>query len=182
MAHATALRVIGQLLEIAKVQVFQVIADGSHYVVRSDSLTPASHWILRHTLNSHGASQRSVDAPTTNRSIRLSPSEIFDFDHAQQQKRISSSQGTQMYHKLSQLLRTLGDHFDRAQVKTFHVSWTADAASVDFQSMDGRSDSRIFTAEKLEQLGSHSRFLRASPARAGNKLATLTKQSGPRNR
>ncbi|MGH7873157.1 MAG: hypothetical protein ACREQO_13160 [Candidatus Binatia bacterium] len=182
MAHANSLRVMGQLLETAKIQIFELATDGSNYVVYSDSLTAASHWILRHTLNPNSASEQSAHQPTTSRSIRFALSEISDFDQAQKQKRINSSSGTRMYRRLSQLLRALGDHFDRAQVKTFQVSWTANAASVDFQSMDGRSDSRIFTAEKLEQLGSHSRFLRASRAPVDINLPAFTKQSGPWNR
>jgi hypothetical protein len=182
MAHATSLRVVGQLLEIAKVPVFQVVTDGSYYVVHSDSLTPANHWILRHLLTPRNPSEQSAHQPTTSRSLRLSPSDILDFDRAQLQKRINSSHGARTYRRLSQLLRALGDHFDRAQVRTFHFSWSGEAASAEFESLDRKGDSRTFTAEKLEQLGSHSRFLRASLAPVDINSPAFRKQPGPRNR
>jgi hypothetical protein len=167
MAHAKSLRVIGQLLELAKIQAFELATDGSSYVVQSNSLTTASTWILRYTLNPDSVSEQSIPQPTVSQSVRFASPDISLFDQAQKQKRISSSPHTQMYHRLSQLLRALGDHLDRTKVTTFHLSWTGNSASVDFQSTDGKSDSRTFTPEKLEQLGSHSRFLRSSRVRTG---------------
>jgi hypothetical protein len=48
--------------------------------------------------------------------------------------------------------------------------------------MDDQRDSRTFTAEKLEQLGSHSRFRRSSATRLDTNLPGSPKQPGPRNR
>src|SRR6266498_2165655 len=61
---------------------------------------------------------------------------------------------------LSQLLRTLGDHLDRTDVRTFHISWTPDSVYIDCQGPDGQRDRRTFTAE---QLSLHTRFRRSSP-------------------
>jgi hypothetical protein len=179
MAHAKSLRIIGQSLETAKVQAFELETDGPTYVVRSNSLTVASEWILRHALRPNDFSEKSVRQPTVSRSVRFTPADISRLDdQAQKQWRINSS--PQTHSRLSQLLRTLGDQLDRTKVNSFHISWTFNSASVDFQSMDGQNDSRTFTAEKLEQLGSHTRFQRSSRTRLD--LPGAPKESGPRKR
>ena len=114
-------------------------------------------------------------------SVRFTPDDISRLDDlAEKQRKINPSPHTQTYRRLSQLLRTLGDHLDRMEVNTFHISWASSSVAVDFQLPDGRIDSRTFTAEKLEQLGSHSRFRRAS--RVHTNLPSSMKPRGPRNR
>ena len=75
----------------------------------------------------------------------------------------------QAYNRLSQLLRALGDHLDQSQVSAFQISWSQDSALLTFNSLDDESDSRTFTADKLQQLGSHSRFRRSSGTHAGSQ-------------
>jgi hypothetical protein len=179
MAHAKSLRVIGQSLETAKVQAFELETDGPNYVLRSDSLTAASEWILRHALRPNDFSKQSARQPTVSRSVRFALADISRLDdQAQKQRRVNSSPHKQTYQRLSQLLRALGDQLDRTKVNSFHISWTSNSASVDFQSMDDQHDSRTFTAEKLEQLGSHSRFRQSSGTRLDTNLPGSLKQPG----
>lgn len=183
MAHATSLRVIGQSLETAQLQTFELETEGPNYVVRSDSLTTASEWILRHALRPNDFSEKSARQPTVSRSVRFAPADISRLDdQAQKQRRVNSSPHKQTYRRLSQLLRALGDQLDRTKVNSFHISWTSNLASIDFQSTDGQSDSRTFTAEKLEQLGSHTRFRRSSRTRLDINLPGSLKPPGPRKR
>lgn len=184
MAHAKSLRVIGQSLETAKLQAFELETDGPNYVLRSDSLTAASEWILRHALRPNDFSKQSArQSIGVSQFVRFAPADISRLDdQAQKQRRVNSSPHKQTYERLSQLLRAMGDQLDRTKVNSFHISWTSTSASVDFQSMDGQYDSRTFTAEKLEQLGSHSRFRRSSATRSDTNLLGSPKQSGPRNR
>ncbi len=182
MAHAKSLRVIGQSLELAKLPAFELETDGPNYVVTSDSLTKTGEWILRHALSPNDVSE-SARQSAVNRTVRFSPTDISRLDdQAQKQRRNDSSSGIQAYSRLSQLLRALGDHLDRTEVGAFHISWTSDSVSVDFQSLDGQSDSRTFTAEKLEQLGSHLRFRRSSGTRFDSKSPDSFKQTRQRNR
>jgi hypothetical protein len=178
MAHAKSLRVIGQSLETARVQAFELETDGPNYVLRSDSLTAASEWILRHALRPNDFSKQSARQPIVSRSVRFALADISRLDdQAQKQRRVNSSpHNKQTYQRLSQLLRAMGDQLDRTEVNSFHISWTSNSASVDFQSMDGESNSRIFTVEKLEQLGSHSRFRQSSGTRLDTNLPGSLKQ------
>ena len=122
----------------------------------------------------------SAREPIFDSSVRFTPADISRLDNqAEKQRKINPSPHTHAYRRLSQLLRALGDHLDRTQVNTFHILWASSSVAVDFQLPDGRSDSRIFTAEKLEQLGSHSRFRRAS--RVDTNLPGSLKPRGSRN-
>jgi len=161
MAYAKSLRVIGQMLEVARVTIFDLEKDGQDYLIRSDSLTQTGEWILRHAISERDLiAQSSV---TVNRPLRVSQVIISRLDSTvQKQRRNRASFQTQGSNKLSQLLRSLGDHLDRTEVNAFHVSWNADSVCVDYQEPDGQSDSRTFTPEKLLQLGLHIRFRRSS--------------------
>ena len=162
MSHAKSLRVIGQSLEVANLLDFDLHTDGLYYVVRTNHLSKAGERSLRQALSSTDISVHETHPPTVSMSVRFSPTCISRLDNrAQKQRRISSYLRTQAYNRLSQLLRALGHRLDQIEVNTFHVSWMSNSASVDFQVTDGQSDCRTFTAAKLEQLGSHSRFRRS---------------------
>jgi hypothetical protein len=159
MAHAKALRVIGQSLEMAKLRVFELETDGANYVLTSDSLTAASAWILRHALTLQKDMSEEIQSGTGH-AVRFTPTDIAQFEDQAQKQRRTSTTDNQIHGRLSQLLRTLGDHFDRTEVRAFQVSWTYDLVSVNFHLPDGDKESRTFTADKLGQLGWHSRIRR----------------------
>jgi len=182
MTYAKYLRVIGQSLEVAKVPAFELKTDGPNYVVKSDSLTKTGEWILRHALSPNDISEPTARQSTVSRSVRFSPADISRLDDQAQKQRRNNSSPPEAYVRLSQLLRALGDHLDRTKVSAFHISWTSDSVSVDFQLLDGQSDSRTFTAEKLQQLGSSSRFRRSGRTRLDASLPSSPKQTRPRNR
>lgn len=165
MTYANSLRVIGQLLEVVRVAAFELEKNGQYYVVRSDSLTRTGEWILRNALSESDISEQNGRRSTIDRSLRFSPPDISRLDaQGQRQRRNDSSSQMQNPSKLSQLLRSLGDHLDRTAVSTFHISWMPDAVSVDYQGLYGQSDCRTFTSEKLQQLGLHTRFRRSGPS------------------
>lgn len=124
MAHSGSLRVIGQSLEIAKLHRFTLETDGQDYLLRSDSLTAASEWILHHALAPNDLSGLGVRQSKGSQVVRFTPADILRLgDQAQRQRRPNSSAHAETYRRLSQLLRTLGDHLDRTEVSYFHISW-----------------------------------------------------------
>lgn len=163
MTHAKSLRVIGQSLEVARLEAFELEKHDQYYVVQSDSLTQTGEWILRNALSEDDFSHERSRPSTPSRSLRFTPVDISRLDaQAQKNRRNQSFSHNQVAKKLSQLLRALGDHLDRSGASSFHISWTAVSVFVDFQEQGGQSDVRTFTAEKLQQLGSHARFRRSS--------------------
>ena len=165
MAHGKSLRIIGQSLEAARLGAFELKMDGAAYVVTSDSLSTSGEWILRHALSSNGHPDQGNGQSPIPRSVSFDSAALSRLDdQVRKQRRSDSAPNTQAYSRLSQLLRALGDHLDRADVSAFHIFWTPASVSVDFRSK-GHSDSRTFTPAKLQQLGSHSRFRRSSGSR-----------------
>jgi hypothetical protein len=162
-AHARSLRVIGQSLELAGVAAFDIENDGESYVVRSDRLTQTEAWILRNWLGESSLPRRSPQQLSGRLTLRFHPSDISRLDAQGQKRRGDSAPPARGLFRLSQLLRTLGDHLDRTEVSEFHIAWLPDSVSVDYRERRGQTDSRTFTPEKLHQLGSHLRFRRASP-------------------
>jgi hypothetical protein len=174
--HATSLRVIGQSVEVARLPTFELETDGPDYILSGDGLTKMAEWILRHAVSPYDISEQSDPPSRINRSVRFTPADISRLDEQAQKQRKSNSPPDTAHRRLSQLLRTLGDHLDRTKVSTFHISWWSNSVVVKSESVDGQSDSRTFTADKLEQLGSHSRFRRSSGTRFDSNLPSSMKR------
>src|SRR6266545_2458128 len=119
MAHAKSLRVIGQSLEVARAAAFELENDGQSYVLRSDSLTQTGEWILQNALSENEFSERRTRPPTIKRSLRFSPPDISRLDAEGQKRRRNQTSSRMESSKLSQLLRTLGDHLDRTPQAPF---------------------------------------------------------------
>jgi hypothetical protein len=183
MAHAKSLRVIGQSLEAAKLRTFQVETDGINYALRSNAMSAASEWIVRHAISPYGVPEQQGRQSPTDRSVCFTPTDISRLDQqGQKQRGIHAAPEAERYRRLSQLLRTLGDHIDRAEANTFKISWTPSFITVDFQSKDGHGESRTFTVEKLEQLGRHSRFRWSGTGRLDAGLPSSPQRLKPRGR
>jgi hypothetical protein len=156
--------VIGQSLEAAKLASFELDKNGPDYLLRSKALTRTNEWIVRHALNQEefqGSGNRAGGEPVLSFSAR----DLARLDEeAQRRRRQESGAPGQESSRLSQLLRTVGDHLDRMNVTSFHIASSADAITVNYQDAGGQHDSRTFTREKLQQLGFHTRFRRGSRA------------------
>lgn len=162
MTYASSLRAIGQLLESAKIDAFELKKTGQYYIVQRDSLTRTAEWILRNAFNGSDVSLPNGRQPAVERTLCFTQLDISRFDaQGKRRRREHSSAQTQTSRKLSQLLRSLGDHLDKRAVVTFHISWTHESVSADYQGFDGESDCRTFTPEKLQQLGLYTRFRRS---------------------
>jgi hypothetical protein len=161
MVHSKSLRVIGQSLEAARVTTFELEKYGNYYVVWIDCLTEADERILNNALYNHGFYAQVTRQSIAHRSFCFGATDITRLDDQSQKKRRNhTSSQWQASKSLSQLLRSLGDHLDRTEVRTFHIAWTPDSISLDYQTPDER-DSRIFTPEKLQGLSLHTRFRRS---------------------
>jgi hypothetical protein len=67
MPYAKSLRVIGQSLEVARVTTFELEKDGQDYLIRSDSLTQTSDWILRNAIGQSDFTEQSSRRSTVYR-------------------------------------------------------------------------------------------------------------------
>lgn len=167
MAYAQSLRVIGQSLDAARLANFELENDGKSYLMRSDSLTQTSEWILRNAVRENESSVEMSQSTTVDRWLRFSQAVVSRLDAQGQRRRSGSSARSEASKGISQLLRTLGDHLDRAEARAFRISWSPLSVSVDYQRVNGADDSRTFTVEKLQELSSRTKFRRSNPMRSG---------------
>jgi hypothetical protein len=162
MLHAKSLRVIGQLLEAAKVETFELEKHGQRYFVSSASLTKEGELILRNALQDNDFASRN-NRQAIPSVFCFNPADILRLDaRAQKRRRNQSSSATQPSIMLSHQLRTLGDHLDRLDLSAFHIIWTAGSVILGYQPVDGDWNYRSFRAEELRQRGLHRRLLRSS--------------------
>jgi hypothetical protein len=168
MRYSKSLRTIGQCLEILRVEDFELEKEDDSYVVRSESLTPTSQWILRNSLinnvwDSPDPEEKSIRSTGGDGWLRYDPMDISRLDvQGRKKRRGHSSAQIRGASKLSQLLRTLGEHLDRIEVSAFNISWDPDSVAVNYEIRDGHRERRDFSIEKLHQLGLHMRFRRSS--------------------
>lgn len=163
MSHAKSLRVIGQLLEVARIATFELEKYGPQYMVWSVLVSEAGESIFRNALRHNHVVSHDARS-TANRVFCFSPADISRLDaQAQKQRRNQSFSGTPASKLLSHGLRTLGDHFDRMQVNAFRIEWTVGSVIIDCQAINGQRNCRTFTAEELQRLCEHPRLRRASP-------------------
>ena len=153
-------------MEVGQIDAFELEADGANYIVKGDSLTHIGEWVLRNALGQPGVYEDTGHQSTVLRSILFSLADIYRLDLQAQVRRRRESSQPDSYSRLSQLLRTLGDHLDRTNAGAFQIRWMSDSVSVLFQLLDGQCDSLTFTVEKLQRLGLSSRFRRSTQARA----------------
>jgi len=157
MKYAQSLRVIGQALELAKVFSFTLESDGRNYRLQSESMSRTAEWMLRYAAGESAlrpaADRRAPAAPSKSigpEPVPFSDAVIAQLDARGAQRRQRSGQAPQeVSAKLSDLLRTLGDHLDRNSARNFHLFWMADAIVLDYQRADGFTDRQRFTPEKL---------------------------------
>jgi hypothetical protein len=165
MAYAQSLRVIGQSLDAARLVNFELENDGKSYLMRSDSLTQTSEWILRDAVRENESTVAMGQSGTVNRSLVFTQAVVSRLDAQGQRRRNSSSSRAEASKGISQLLRTLGDHLDRAEARAFRISWNPVSVSVDYERVNGADDSRTFSVEKLQELSSRTKFRRSNQTR-----------------
>ena len=163
-AKSRSLRVIGQILEPAKITVFELEKHGSGYVVWSDSLTEANELILRHGLTQNVLNAGARRAKS-NCSLCFSSFDIARLDsQARKHRRDHSSSYMQASGTLSRHLRTLGDQLDQKNVSEFHFSWTPKSVSIlTLPTADLILERTTLTTEKLQQLSFQRRLRRSNP-------------------
>ena len=161
MQYAISLRAIGQSLEMLRLQTFSLETKGQSYIVRSDSLTAAHEWILRNSLTDNVSDVASENTERTagDGSLRYGPREIARL-HAQIEKKSRQQQGREE-HTLSGLLHALGELLDMKEASALDISWTPQAALVEYCTPDGICERKDFTIEKLHQLALRSKFRRS---------------------
>src|SRR5215510_9880081 len=131
MSYAKSLRVIGQILEAARVRTFKLEKHAELYHLRLG---------------------KNV--------FRFDRADIARLDAiAQKRRRNFPGTATPPPKSLSQQLRTLGGQLDRIDVRSFRIVWTEGFAILEYEFINGEGNRRVFRGEELWQLGLHRSLL-----------------------
>jgi hypothetical protein len=93
--HAKFLRVIGQSLETAGIETFEIDSDGERYVVSSESVTENGAWILRNCVGNSSVLRKTDEDRGAKISLRLDSTDLARLDAQGQRKRGESGSRAQ---------------------------------------------------------------------------------------
>jgi hypothetical protein len=171
MPHSQGLRAIGQSLELAQIELFELQKQGQFYFIRSPLLTPACHRIIKDSLLegfrddlSPANESNSPTSEATGEWLRYDSRMISCLNgQGQKKRRHYRAAAAQTAHRTSQYLRTLGEHLDRAGARRFTIAWDYPAGvTVSYQSPDDRTEQSSFSFDKLQELGLTMKYRRST--------------------
>jgi hypothetical protein len=172
MPHSQGLRAIGQSLELAQIQLFELQKQGQFYLIRCPLLTPAHHRMIKDSLLEGFRDDLSPAAETYAPSSSEATGEWLRYDsrmisclngQGQKKRRHYLAAAAQTTHRTSQYLRTLGEHLDRAGARRFTIAWDYPAGvTVSYQSPDDRTEQSSFSFDRLQELGLTMKYRRST--------------------
>lgn len=170
MPHSQGLRAIGQSLELAQIEWFELQKQGQFYLIRSPLLTPARHRMIKDSLLEgfrDDLSADEIDTPSseaTGEWLRYDSRMISCLNGQGQKKRRNYlPAAAQTTHRTSQYLRTLGEHLDRTGASRFTIAWSYPAGvTVSYHSSDDRTEQSSFSFDKLQELGLTMKYRRST--------------------
>jgi hypothetical protein len=164
-SYSQSLRVIGQTLEVLRIDTFTLEKMGEKYIVRN--WEPSFLKSITEKVWGFGDSDKmrlSPQGPTE--SLIYTSSDTNRLEALGQSRRGSDS--GQERHNLSLALRVVGDYLDRHRAVAFDISWARQSVTVKYQSpADGHKDAN-FTVQNLNDLGV-GMYLRRSSRRPANR-------------
>ena len=156
MTYSSALRAIGQSLEVIRIEVFTLSHRNGSHIVRSESLTPTCKWILQNRLLENirdcAANGINIEFSGGDRWLCYHPLIISRLHDQARRKRRTDCSAHIRQMNLANDLRALGEQLDIIQVTTFSIDWSPHSIYVEHHTMQGERGRKIFAIETLHQL------------------------------
>ena len=132
--YAKALRTLGQVLEVQRIESVDLEVENSGYVVRGKGKVAAhrSFSKLIHAFVRGGSSKNGAEV-----SLRYTANEIQQLDHEAQGKRQDGSQTPDPY-SLSQMLRAMGSYLDNKNTSLVGITTKGRWITLRYRTMDGQ--------------------------------------------
>lgn len=170
LPYDRSLRAIGHSLESMCVSSFELEKYGEDYLVRVTVSEPARKvgfgrnlvkrvtqmvWRRRHS-DKEPSSPGKLGQP-----LRYTPSDIWHLD-AQAESQRGQANVMPDAHKLSQVLRVIGDYLDRKEARAFTISMSTHSVSVWYESSAGHQARESFTVPDLYNRAIHMYLQRSN--------------------
>jgi hypothetical protein len=165
LSYAQSLRVIGESLEVQGISAFDLEKQGENYMLRVIVSQPAraasfSKRIAQMVWRFHNSDREPSDPAVRAKFLHYTPSDISRLI-IEQKSQHGGVNAMADAHKLSQVLRVIGDHLDRKEAYAFTVSMSGDSLSVAYETGNGHQIHESFTTENLYDHAVHM-YLRRS--------------------
>jgi hypothetical protein len=167
LSYSQSLRVIGQALDVLRINTFTLEKRGEKYSVRN--WEPSFLKSITEKVWGPGDSDKILLNPRGHTEPLIYTSSDANRLEALGQSRRGSDSG-QERHNLSLALRVVGDYLDRHRAVAFDISWVRHSVTVKYQSpADGHKEAN-FTVQNLHDLGV-GMYLRRSSRRPASRPA-----------
>jgi hypothetical protein len=164
-SYAQSLRTIGESLGALGISTFDLENHGEDYLLRVIASEPAREGgflkrIAQMLWRSHNSDREPSDPAVRAQTLCYTASDISRL-MTEQQLQHGRANVLPDAHKVSQVLRVLGDHLDRKEARTFTVSLSGHSLSVAYETGSGHQIKESFTFENLYDRAVHM-YLRRS--------------------
>jgi hypothetical protein len=148
-SYAQSLRVIGQALEILRINAFALEKTGEKYIVRD--WEPS---FLESMADDVSGPNDSDQCPSTESSSALLVYSASDAERLETNGRLRrGSNGHQDTYKVSSALRLVGDYLDKERAVAFDIWWSNESVRIRYEAPEGGFEERKFTVGNLQDLG-----------------------------
>ena len=154
LSYARALRAIGESLETKGISCFDLEKSAENYIVRPTdraSATGAEAKFIKKVaeiVRRFQKSQKAQPNPTTAQQLCYTPLDVSRLT-SEQRARHGKVNAMPDAHKLSQILRLVGDDLDRKEARAFTLSVSHASVSVWYANNDGHRKHESFTIQNL---------------------------------
>lgn len=149
-SYAKSLRVIGQALEVLRINAFALEKRGEKYIVHN--WEPSFLKSITNKVWGTGDSDEMVLTPHRPPELLVYTSSDTNRLETQGPSRRGSGDSLDA-HELSLGLRVLGDYLDKKEAVTFDIGWSIQSVTVKYESRGGGLKKSSFTLQTLHDQG-----------------------------
>ncbi|MGE5304709.1 MAG: hypothetical protein ACM3TN_15475 [Alphaproteobacteria bacterium] len=167
LSYSQSLRVIGQALEVLRIDTFTLEKTGEKYIV-GDWEPSFLRSIAEKVWGARDSDEILLSPGKLSEPLIYTSSDTNRLEALGLSKRRSVSGETS--HNLSLSLRVVGDYLDRHRAVAFDISWAKHSVTVKYRTLADRHEETNFTVQDLVDLGV-SMYLRRSSHRRASRAA-----------
>jgi hypothetical protein len=148
--RAQSLRVIGQALEVLRINAFALEKKGEKYIVRNWELSFLKS--ITDKVWGTGDSDQMPFTPQESSDLLVYTSSDTERLETGGRSRRGANENPDTYN-ISSGLRVLGDYLDRKRAVAFDIWWSIESVRVRYETSAGGLNKAIFTLQNLQDLG-----------------------------
>jgi len=159
--YSQPLRTIGQALEALHIEAFDLESEGNNYIVRIKGNEPSIETsrqrnflknIVEEVWGSLPPDWELFPSPVPAQLLRYTPSDINQLETEGRSKG-GNPNAMPDAHRVSQVLRVIGDYLNQKHARVFAISWASHSVSITYETTEGSHERERFSVATLYDLG-----------------------------